>query len=436
MKAVIFAAVGTLLLSCTSFQSGIEYEADNSAEPTLPIKTFRGAPPNSFEEFPLSAIEGWTGTTTSIKIKCPEESVSNLHVNNATMEYLSSSLSTRLIPAIYILVFAVGVPANVVTLWMLFFRTRTIHMTIFYTNLAVADFLFCVTLPFKIAYHLNGNNWVFGEVLCRTTTVIFYGNMYCSILLLACISISRYLAIVHPFTYRGLPKRTYALLTCGLVWATVSLYMLPLFFLKQEYYLVQQDITTCHDVHNTCESSSSFQLYYFISLAFFGFLIPFLVIVYCYTAIIRTLNAYDRRWLWNVRMRQFLGSKDLYKRDTHFSLMGFAPGKRQLQVARSQVASVTGRTVDTKICRLSSSTVSPLYPQFHICAFKTNLRPCSTAMYLPKKKKFVYKWTHTVQTCVVEGSTVFAFTSEISSSYIFLFLVIALFLGGCLKKSL
>ncbi|EPY79517.1 proteinase-activated receptor 3 precursor [Camelus ferus] len=302
MKAVIFAAVGTLLLSCTSFQSGIEYEADNSAEPTLPIKTFRGAPPNSFEEFPLSAIEGWTGTTTSIKIKCPEESVSNLHVNNATMEYLSSSLSTRLIPAIYILVFAVGVPANVVTLWMLFFRTRTIHMTIFYTNLAVADFLFCVTLPFKIAYHLNGNNWVFGEVLCRTTTVIFYGNMYCSILLLACISISRYLAIVHPFTYRGLPKRTYALLTCGLVWATVSLYMLPLFFLKQEYYLVQQDITTCHDVHNTCESSSSFQLYYFISLAFFGFLIPFLVIVYCYTAIIRTLNAYDRRWLWNVRV--------------------------------------------------------------------------------------------------------------------------------------
>ncbi|XP_006197652.2 proteinase-activated receptor 3 [Vicugna pacos] len=302
MKAVIFAAVGTLLLSRTSFQSGIKYKADNSAEPTLPIKTFRGAPPNSFEEFPLSAIEGWTGTTTSIKIKCPEESVSNLHVNNATMEYLSSSLSTRLIPAIYILVFAVGVPANVVTLWMLFFRTRTIHMTIFYTNLAVADFLFCVTLPFKIAYHLNGNNWVFGEVLCRMTTVIFYGNMYCSILLLACISISRYLAIVHPFTYRALPKRTYALLTCGLVWATVSLYMLPLFFLKQEYYLVQQDITTCHDVHNTCEFSSPFQLYYFISLAFFGFLIPFLVIVYCYTAIIRTLNAYDRRWLWNVRV--------------------------------------------------------------------------------------------------------------------------------------
>lgn len=278
----------------------MENDSEYLAKPTLHIKTFRGVPPNSFEEFPFSAIEGWTGTT-SVKIKCPEEHVSNLHVNNATMGYLSSSLSTKLIPAIYILVFAGGVPANAVTLWMLFFRTRSICMTIFYINLAIADFLFCATLPFKIAYHLNGNNWVFGEVLCRATTIIFYGNMYCSILFLTCISISRYLAIVHPFTYRGLPKRTYALIMCGLVWATVFLYMLPFFILKQEYYLVQQDITTCHDVHNTCETSSPFQVYYFISLAFFGFLLPFVVIIYCYTAIIRTLNAYDHRWLWYVK---------------------------------------------------------------------------------------------------------------------------------------
>ncbi|KAI5144367.1 proteinase-activated receptor 3 [Manis pentadactyla] len=301
MKALISAAVGAVLLLPTFCQSGMENGADNLGESTLPIKTFRGAPPNSFEEFPLSAIEGWTGAPTTVKIKCPEERVSDLHVNNATVGYLSSSISTKLIPTVYILVFVVGVPANAATLWMLFFRTRSVCTTIFYTNLAIADFLFCVTLPFKIAYHLNGNNWVFGEGLCRATTVVFYGNMYCSILLLACISISRYLAIVHPFIYRGLPQRTYALLTCGLVWATVFLYMLPFFILKQEYYLVHQDITTCHDVHNICESSSPFQLYYFISLAFFGFLVPFVVIVYCYSAIIRTLNAYDHRWLWYMK---------------------------------------------------------------------------------------------------------------------------------------
>ncbi|XP_008064531.1 proteinase-activated receptor 3 [Carlito syrichta] len=304
MKALLFAAAGLLLLLPTFCQSGMENDANNLAKPTLHIKTFRGDPANTFEEFPHYVIDGWTeDTTTGItgKIKCPEESVSSLHVNNVTMGYLSSPLSTKLIPAIYILVFVVGMPVNALALWMLFFRTRSICMTIFSTNLAIADFLFCVTLPFKIAYHLSGNNWVFGEAMCRVTTVIFYGNMYCSILFLACISISRYLAIVHPFIYRALPKRNYALLTCVLVWATVFLYMLPFFILKQEYYLIQPGITTCHDVHNTCESSSPFQLYYFISLAFFGFLIPFMVIVYCYMAIIWTLNAYDHRWLWYVK---------------------------------------------------------------------------------------------------------------------------------------
>lgn len=300
MKALIFTAAGIMLLSPTFCQSGMENNSDNSAESLLSVRTFHGFPINSFEEFPLSVIEGRTGTI-SVNVKCPEESVSTLHVSNATLGYLSNSLSTKLIPAIYILVFAVGVPANAVTLWMLFFRTKPICVTIFYINLAIADFLLCATLPFKIAYHLNGNNWIFGEVMCQATTVIFYGNMYCSILLITCISISRYLAVVHPFTYRGLPKRTYALVTCGLVWTTVFLYMLPFCILKQDYYLVQQNITTCLDVHNTYESSSAFQLYYFISLAFFGFLIPFVVIIYCYTAIIRTLNAYDHRWLCYVK---------------------------------------------------------------------------------------------------------------------------------------
>lgn len=301
MQALLLAAVGALLLPCSRAQSGMGHDGESLAKPTLLIKSFRGLPANSIDEIPLSAIEGWTETTTSVKFQCPEESASNLHMNNATLGYLRSSLSTRLIPAIYILVFAVGVPANGVTLWMLFFRTRSIRMTIFYTNLAMADFLFCITLPFKIAYHLNGNNWVFGETMCRVATVIFYGNMYCSILLLACISINRYLAIIHPFTYRVLPKRTYASLACGLVWATVFLYMLPFFILKQQYYLEQQGITTCHDVHNPCESSSPFQLYYFISLAFFGFLIPFAVVVYCYSAIIKKLNTYDQRWLRYVK---------------------------------------------------------------------------------------------------------------------------------------
>nr|AAC53137.1 protease-activated receptor 3 [Mus musculus]AAI40986.1 Unknown (protein for MGC:175946) [Mus musculus] len=300
MKILILVAAGLLFLPVTVCQSGINV-SDNSAKPTLTIKSFNGGPQNTFEEFPLSDIEGWTGATTTIKAECPEDSISTLHVNNATIGYLRSSLSTQVIPAIYILLFVVGVPSNIVTLWKLSLRTKSISLVIFHTNLAIADLLFCVTLPFKIAYHLNGNNWVFGEVMCRITTVVFYGNMYCAILILTCMGINRYLATAHPFTYQKLPKRSFSLLMCGIVWVMVFLYMLPFVILKQEYHLVHSEITTCHDVVDACESPSSFRFYYFVSLAFFGFLIPFVIIIFCYTTLIHKLKSKDRIWLGYIK---------------------------------------------------------------------------------------------------------------------------------------
>lgn len=157
-------------------------------------------------------------------------------------------------------------------------------------------------LPFKISYHLCGNNWIFGEAMCRIMTAIFYGNMYCSALLLACISISRYVAIVHPFTYRTLPIQPLTILACGVVWTLVFLYMLPLIITKQSYYLSQLNIFTCHDVHNSCETESPFQFYYFISLVVFGFVIPLCIVIFCYVSIIRTLKAYDQKWFWYIKV--------------------------------------------------------------------------------------------------------------------------------------
>ncbi|XP_005386096.1 PREDICTED: proteinase-activated receptor 3 [Chinchilla lanigera] len=291
MRAFKFAAVGLLLMPAFC-QDG--KENDTLATPTSTIKTLHGAPPNSSVDFPLSAREGWTGANITAKMKCLEGNVSNLHVSNATIGYLSSFLSSKVMPTIYLLVFVVGLPANAVTLWKVFFKTTSI--AIFHANLAIADTLFCMTLPFKVAYHLTGNHWVFGEVMCWAITVIFYGNMYCSILLLTCMSINRYLAIIHPFMFRRLSKCTFASLACGLVWATVFLYMLPLFIHRQRDYLVQPN-STCPDVHSTCESSSPFHRYHFIALTVFGFLIPLVIIIYCYTNIICQLNVHDPKLL-------------------------------------------------------------------------------------------------------------------------------------------
>lgn len=210
----------------------MENDVDNLVVLILFIKIYYGVFLNFFEEFFFFVIEGWIGIILIIKIKCFEESVLKFYVNNVIMGYLSSFLSIKLIFVIYILVFVVGALVNAVILWMFFFRIRFIFMIIFYINLVIVDFFFCVTLFFKIVYYFNGNNWVFGEVMCRVIIVIFYGNMYCFILFFVCISISRYLVIVYFFIYRGLFRRIYVLLMCVLVWVIVFLYMLLFFILK------------------------------------------------------------------------------------------------------------------------------------------------------------------------------------------------------------
>ncbi|XP_069818871.1 proteinase-activated receptor 3 [Dendropsophus ebraccatus] len=231
-------------------------------------------------------------------------SKSNPLINNATLSYLRSSTSTKLIPAIYIIVILIGIPSNAIVLKMLFSRARTVCTAIFYTNLAISDLLFCLMLPFRAAYHLNGNNWIFGEGMCRITTIFFYGNMYCSILLLMCISISRYIAIAHPFIYRSLPKRTCALLMCSLVWVTVLMFMIPFFINRQTCNLRKYSIITCNDVYET--SADAFQFFYFISLAVFGYLIPFTVIAFCSFSIIKTLGSSNQKWFLYLKITVLL----------------------------------------------------------------------------------------------------------------------------------
>ncbi|XP_053155854.1 proteinase-activated receptor 3 [Hemicordylus capensis] len=303
MKALLLLTSGLFFLSSSLCEKGSKCNRTLDCEgEKSPPRTFRGIPQGTYDDIPPAAIEG--SKASHHRDKCPIEksNVSDLKVSNTTIKYLTSSMSVKLIPAIYITVFLIGVPSNAITLWMLFFKIRSVRTAIFYTNLAVSDFLFCIMLPFKISYHLRGNNWIFGEAMCRIMTAVFYGNMYCSTLLLTCISISRYVAIVHPFTYRTLPKRSLAMLACGVIWTVVFLYMLPLIITKQSYYLGQLNIYTCHDVHNTCETLSPFQFYYFISLAIFGFVIPLCIVIFCYVLIIRTLKACDQKWFWYIKV--------------------------------------------------------------------------------------------------------------------------------------
>lgn len=227
----------------------------------------------------------------------PELEVTGDHVS----EYARSVLSTRVIPAAYIAAIIIGIPANAIILKTLSTKTKAFSTAVLYCSLAVSDLLFLLTLVFKVHYHLNGNHWVFGEWACRVVTACFYGNTYCSINTLMCIAVKRYVAIVHPFTYKSLPKHPCTVCGSLAVWAVFLIAMVPELLIRQTYQLSHLGITTCHDVLPLDHQSLSFLLYYKLALTFLGFVPAFLVTAFTYGSILRQLGRSDSDWLHYIK---------------------------------------------------------------------------------------------------------------------------------------
>ncbi|KFP34200.1 Proteinase-activated receptor 4, partial [Colius striatus] len=233
--------------------------------------------------------------------KATINNVTYLLLHEATRRQLGSVVTVRLIPCLYTLVFLVGLPSNGLALWVLATRAEKLTSTVFLMNLAAADLLLVSVLPFKISYYFLGNSWPFGEGLCRLTTAFFYGNMYCSVLLLTAVSVDRYLAVVHPFFARSFRTPALAAGACAAIWLCAATLTLPLALQRQSYPLYGADVTLCHDVLPRHEDDG-YYFYYFTCLMACGFLTPLLVMLFSYCSVLRALLASGKRYSYSVKL--------------------------------------------------------------------------------------------------------------------------------------
>ncbi|XP_072289234.1 LOW QUALITY PROTEIN: proteinase-activated receptor 1 [Eucyclogobius newberryi] len=212
-------------------------------------------------------------------------------VSDEAKGFLQGRLATVFVPTFYMLVFIVSVPLNFVAVVMFvrYIRPRK-PAAIYMLNLSCADLFFGLLLPFKFSYRYHSNNWIYGDWICRTATAAFYCNMYCSVLLICCIGVDRFLAVVHPLnslTWRS-PKM--ASWICGAIWLLALAGVAPLPFSAQTVHLPELDITTCHDVQDV-QKLKSYYLYFFPVYATVFFFIPLTVTVVCYARIVHALTA-------------------------------------------------------------------------------------------------------------------------------------------------
>lgn len=198
-------------------------------------------------------------------------------------------------PTLYIIVFIIGLPANCMAIWVFMFRIKKKHpSSIYMANLALADLLFVIWIPLKIAYHFNGNDWIYGEPLCKVLVGFFYGNMYCSILFIACLSVQRYWVVAHPLSSQRKNNKV-AIGVSLAIWAFIWLTTTPLYLYDHTAKIKDPNITTCHDVNIINDPLNPFPsvrlpFFYFIFMGLVVFLVPCIVIIVAYILLLRALG--------------------------------------------------------------------------------------------------------------------------------------------------
>ncbi|CAM4665619.1 unnamed protein product [Leuciscus chuanchicus] len=220
-------------------------------------------------------------------------------IDQVVKDILQSSLTTVFLPIIYIIVFVLGLPSNAMALWVLLFRSKKIHPSAIYMgNLALADLMFVIWTPLKIAYHLKGNNWTYGEGMCKVLVGFFYGNMYCSILFITCLSVQRYWVCAHPLSQQRKNNKI-AIIVSVCIWIFIGVSTTPLYLYQQTFESTELNITTCHDITLVSQKNyltgNMFQdvqlpYYYFMVMAGLAFFIPMLVIIAAYALLLRSLG--------------------------------------------------------------------------------------------------------------------------------------------------
>nr|XP_017194271.2 P2Y purinoceptor 11 [Oryctolagus cuniculus] len=98
---------------------------------------------------------------------------------------------------------------------------------VFSAQLAVSDLLYALTLPPLAAYLYPPKNWRYGAAACLLERFAFSCNLLGSVAFITCISLTRYLGVVHPFLARARlrPKHAWVLSAAG--WALAVLLAAP-----------------------------------------------------------------------------------------------------------------------------------------------------------------------------------------------------------------
>ncbi|OCT65004.1 ovarian cancer G-protein coupled receptor 1 [Xenopus laevis] len=207
----------------------------------------------------------------------------NTTEENCTLDH---TIHQTLFPVVYITVLLVGLPANCLSLYYGYLQIKAKNeLGIYLCNLTIADLLYIFSLPFWIQYVLQHDNWTYNEMMCKICGILLYENIYISIAFLCCISVDRYLALVHPFRFYKLRTMQTALLVSIVIWLK-ELLTSYFFFSHGEFTKDPESHIICFEHYPMKPWEHSINYYRF----FVGFLLPILLLGFSYCSIFKVVR--------------------------------------------------------------------------------------------------------------------------------------------------
>ncbi|KAM6973806.1 C-C chemokine receptor type 6 [Aplochiton taeniatus] len=174
----------------------------------------------------------------------------------------------------------------------MFYKKAKTMTDVYLLNVALADLIFVVALPLII--YNEQHDWSMGVSACKLLRGVYSINLYSGMLLLACISADRYVAIVQARRSFGVRSRTltYSRLICFFIWALSVALSIPTIMyterFEEENILLNNRVTLCQLQLRQDNVRSMKVLIPSLQVAI-GFLVPLLIMIFCYSSIIYTL---------------------------------------------------------------------------------------------------------------------------------------------------
>uniref|UniRef100_A0A8C2J7G3 G-protein coupled receptors family 1 profile domain-containing protein n=1 Tax=Cyprinus carpio TaxID=7962 RepID=A0A8C2J7G3_CYPCA len=190
---------------------------------------------------------------------------------------------------IYFLTFLLGVPGNMFVVYIAGMKMKRTVNTIWFLNLATADLLCCLSIPFSVAEILLKHHWPYGSVMCKILPSVIVINMFASVFTLNMISLDRFTQVITPVWAQNHRNLLLARLSCAAAWVLALVLSLPFMLLRHTFTDFNTTLCTFHADE---EGDSSLPTLGRLSVIrfVFGFLIPLICITTCYGFIARKLG--------------------------------------------------------------------------------------------------------------------------------------------------